>query len=62
MFRFYAVFTTGLNGLHGSAVCSFRLDDVHTAFDGKFKVGLHMGLILDYNAENDAHAEYTIAI
>jgi len=35
--RFYAVFTTGLNGLHGSAVCSFRLDDVHTAFDGKFK-------------------------
>lgn len=35
--KFYAVFTTNLNGLSGSAVCTFRLEDVHTAFDGKFK-------------------------
>jgi hypothetical protein len=35
--KFYAVFTTGLNGLHGSAVCTFDLNAVHAAFDGKFK-------------------------
>lgn len=35
--RFYAVFTTGMNGLHGSAVCTFKLDDVTMAFEGKFK-------------------------
>lgn len=34
---FYAVFTTNLNGLMGSAVCTFNLDDVTSAFDGKFK-------------------------
>lgn len=35
--KFYAVFNTNLNGLSGSAVCTFMLEDVHTAFDGKFK-------------------------
>ncbi|XP_023340558.1 semaphorin-2A [Eurytemora carolleeae] len=35
--KFYAVFTTGLNGLHGSAVCTFDLEAVHSAFNGKFK-------------------------
>lgn len=34
---FYAVFTTNLNGLMGSAVCTFHLDDVTKAFEGKFK-------------------------
>jgi len=34
---FHAVFTTGLNGLMGSAVCSFNIDDITEAFDGKFK-------------------------
>jgi len=34
---FYAVFTTNLNGLMGSAACSFHIDDVTSAFDGKFK-------------------------
>ena len=33
----YAVFTTSLNGLSGSAVCSFNLDDITASFDGKFK-------------------------
>jgi len=34
---FYAVFTTNLNGLMGSAVCTFHIDDISNAFDGKFK-------------------------
>jgi len=34
---FYGVFTTNLNGLMGSAVCTFHLDDVTKAFEGKFK-------------------------
>merc|ERR1712241_705625 len=34
---FFAVFTTNLNGLMGSAVCTFHLDDVTKAFEGKFK-------------------------
>merc|ERR1719245_1967908 len=34
---FFAVFTTNLNGLMGSAVCTFHIDDVTTVFDGKFK-------------------------
>ena len=34
---FYAVFTTGLNGLMGSAVCTFHIDDITEAFGGKFK-------------------------
>jgi len=34
---FYAVFTTNLNGLMGSAVCTFHLDDITAAFDGKYK-------------------------
>merc|ERR1712110_943527 len=32
---FYAVFTTGLNGLMGSAVCSFPIDAITEAFGGK---------------------------
>ncbi|CAG0893398.1 unnamed protein product, partial [Cyprideis torosa] len=36
-FRFYAVFSTSLNGLLGSAVCSFTLASVEEAFAGKFK-------------------------
>lgn len=35
--QFYAVFTTSDTGLMGSAVCSFRLEDIHQAFQGKFK-------------------------
>lgn len=34
---FHAVFTTNSNGLRGSAICSFRLEDMETVFDGKFK-------------------------
>jgi len=34
---FYGVFTTNLNGLMGSAVCSFNIGDVTKAFEGKFK-------------------------
>jgi len=34
---FYAVFTTNLNGLMGSAVCTFHINDVNSAFAGKFK-------------------------
>jgi len=35
--KFYAVLTTNQNGLHGSAVCTFNIEDVNRAFDGKFK-------------------------
>lgn len=35
--RFYAVFTTSMNGLMGSAICTFSLDDIHDAFLGRFK-------------------------
>jgi len=35
--QFYAVFTTSMNGLMGSAVCSLTLRDIQAAFDGKFK-------------------------
>ena len=34
---FHAVFSTNQNGLHGSAICSFKLDDIEEVFDGKFK-------------------------
>jgi hypothetical protein len=34
---FHAVFTTNSNGLKGSAICSFKLEDMETVFDGKFK-------------------------
>lgn len=35
--RFYGVFTTSMNGLMGSAICSFSIDGVQQAFRGKFK-------------------------
>lgn len=35
--RFHAVFTTSNNGLTGSAICSFSLDAIQEAFNGKFK-------------------------
>lgn len=35
--RFYAVFTTSMNGLMGSAICTFSLDDIQDAFLGRFK-------------------------
>ena len=34
---FHAVFSTSQNGLQGSAICSFSLDDIQEVFDGKFK-------------------------
>ncbi|KAG1681096.1 Semaphorin-1A [Nymphon striatum] len=33
----YAVFTTPLNSISGSAVCAFRMEDVEETFDGPFK-------------------------
>ncbi|KAM8713522.1 hypothetical protein ACLKA7_013786 [Drosophila subpalustris] len=33
----YAVFTTSVNAIPGSAVCAFRVDDILAAFDGDFK-------------------------
>lgn len=33
----YAVFTTPVNAIPGSAVCAFRVDDILAAFDGDFK-------------------------
>ncbi|KAH8250756.1 hypothetical protein KR038_007462 [Drosophila bunnanda] len=33
----YAVFTTSVNAIPGSAVCAFNLDDILAAFDGDFK-------------------------
>lgn len=35
--RFHAVFTTSNNGLTGSAICTFSLDAIQEAFNGKFK-------------------------
>ncbi|KAL7631991.1 UNVERIFIED_CONTAM: hypothetical protein RMT77_017690 [Armadillidium vulgare] len=35
--RFYAVFTTSMNGLMGSAICTFTLRDIQKAFMGRFK-------------------------
>lgn len=35
--KFYATFTTSTNGLVGSAVCSFDIAEIHSAFNGKFK-------------------------
>ncbi|XP_045608290.1 semaphorin-2A [Procambarus clarkii] len=35
--RFYAVFTTSMNGLMGSAICTFSLGDIQEAFLGRFK-------------------------
>lgn len=34
---FHAVFTTASNGPKGSAICTFRLEDLERTFDGKFK-------------------------
>lgn len=36
--RFHAVFTTGASdGLVGSAICTYTMDDIQEAFDGRFK-------------------------
>lgn len=35
--RFYAVFTTSMNGLMGSAICTFDINDIQETFGGKFK-------------------------
>nr|CAD7423698.1 unnamed protein product [Timema monikensis] len=35
--KFYGAFTTSLNGLMGSAICSFDIDDIQAAFKRKFK-------------------------
>ncbi|XP_076322862.1 semaphorin-2A-like isoform X2 [Tachypleus tridentatus] len=35
--RFYAVFTTSMNGLIGSAICTFSLEAIQEVFNGKFK-------------------------
>lgn len=35
--KFYAVFSTSMNGLIGSAICSFSLDSISEVFNGKFK-------------------------
>uniref|UniRef100_A0A6G1SMH5 Semaphorin-2A n=2 Tax=Aceria tosichella TaxID=561515 RepID=A0A6G1SMH5_9ACAR len=35
--KFHAVFTTSQNGLAGSAICSFSLEAIQEAFNGKFK-------------------------
>lgn len=34
---FYGVFTTSMNGLMGSAICTFNLDSIQEVFNGKFK-------------------------
>lgn len=34
---FHAVFSTNANGIKGSAICSFRVEDIEAVFDGKFK-------------------------
>ncbi|XP_037717983.1 semaphorin-1A [Drosophila subpulchrella] len=33
----YAVFTTSVNAIPGSAVCAFNVDDILASFDGEFK-------------------------
>ncbi|KAL9921548.1 semaphorin 1b isoform 1-T4 [Glossina fuscipes fuscipes] len=33
----YAVFTTSVNAISGSAVCAFNIDDIMEAFQGRFK-------------------------
>ncbi|PSN50647.1 Semaphorin-2A, partial [Blattella germanica] len=35
--KFYGVFTTSMNGLMGSAICSFTIEDIQEAFKGRFK-------------------------
>ncbi|CAG9091882.1 unnamed protein product [Plutella xylostella] len=36
--RFYAAFTTGASdGLAGSAICTYSMEDIHEAFAGRFK-------------------------
>ncbi|XP_076356078.1 semaphorin-2A-like isoform X2 [Tachypleus tridentatus] len=35
--RFYAVFTTSMNGLMGSAICTYSLESIQEVFNGKFK-------------------------
>lgn len=35
--KFYGVFTTSMNGLMGSAICSFDIGAIMEAFRGRFK-------------------------
>lgn len=36
--KFYAAFTTGASdGLVGSAICTYTMDDIQEAFSGRFK-------------------------
>ncbi|RWS17341.1 semaphorin-2A-like protein, partial [Dinothrombium tinctorium] len=35
--KFYAVFSTSMNGLIGSAICTFSLESIQEVFNGKFK-------------------------
>lgn len=35
---FYAVFTTPVHGIYGSAICAYHLDDIDRVFFGDFKI------------------------
>ncbi|XP_023225739.1 semaphorin-2A-like isoform X3 [Centruroides sculpturatus] len=35
--KFYAVFSTSMNGIMGSAICTFSLSSIQEVFNGKFK-------------------------
>lgn len=45
--RFYAAFTTGASdGLAGSAICTYSMEDIHEAFAGRFKEQVYLIEIL----------------
>jgi len=49
--RFFATFTTSTNGLIGSAVCSFHINEIQAAFNGKptdFRSDPHIPLTCNF--------------
>lgn len=47
--RFYAAFTTGASdGLVGSAICTYAMEDIQEAFAGRFKEQVSSFLIASF--------------
>lgn len=48
--RFYAAFTTGASdGLIGSAICTYTMDDIQETFAGRFKEQVRILTFLFFN-------------
>lgn len=59
--RFYAAFTTGASdGLIGSAICTYTMDDIQEAFAGRFKEQVRSYFQLAYSISLFTNSRWVI--